>query len=106
MFQAVPAGRYQAGTRFPCSAWRPALGRRVTPFLSSLNVESGELTAVGRGIVQGKRGQDFSVAVNSVFPKDLLTFECADGVVKDTGLFRVTPLRGHVFLEVPTLARV
>lgn len=61
---------------------------------------------MGRGIVQGKRGQDFSVAVNSVFPKDLLTFECADGVVKDTGLFRVTPLRGHVFLEVPTLARV
>lgn len=39
---------------------------------------------------------------NSVFPKDLLTFECANGVMKDAGLFRVTPLRGHTFpAEVP-----
>lgn len=49
---------------------------------------------MGGGVVQGKCGQDFSVAVNSVFPKDLLTFECANGVMKDAGLFRVTPLRG------------
>lgn len=44
-------------------------------------------------IVQGKRGRDFSVAVNTVFPKGLLTFECANGVTKDVGLFRLTSLQ-------------
>lgn len=39
-------------------------------------------------VVQGKRGQDFSGAVNAVFPKGLLTFECANGMMEEVGLFR------------------
>lgn len=33
------------------------------------------------------------MAVNTVFPKGLLTFECANGMTKEVGLFRLTSLQ-------------
>lgn len=37
-------------------------------------------------------GQDFSMAASTVFPKGLLTSECANDMTKDVGLFHLTSL--------------